>query len=42
MDPIAIIVLVSFLILVAVAAIVPSMQRNRAEKAETEQADKKA
>jgi type II secretory pathway pseudopilin PulG len=32
MDPIGILVLVIFLILIAVAAIVPSMQRRRAEK----------
>jgi len=32
MDPIGILVLVIFLVLVAVAAIVPSVQRRRAEK----------
>lgn len=42
MDPIAITVLLIWLILVLVAAIVPSQQRKRAEKAGLEQADEEA
>ncbi len=42
MDPIAILVLLIFLILVLVAAIVPSQQRKRAEKAGITQAEEEA